>query len=261
METDDLDQILAKSYGELSVAEKEAIQDICGSEEEFIHLQQVFASVENYARETIENSTPSRQTKEKLDDLFYETYQSKGILWYNSLWTTLYPAEKRFDQRPLVRIAAILILFVSVIPLFNNPKIETPALATNKKIESSEKESVPSDVKKNMESGNENLSEQSGHAQMEMIQSADDATVPYFAAPAESRKDMITGNYFESRAMDQAESMDFFSAPTAEKAAFSVDRSTAKYADGIYMDTFTLDPAAFSVKQNLAVLDLLTPAF
>lgn len=125
MEPIDLEQILQKSYDSLSAAELEAIQDICQTEDDFNQLKHVFQSIEHYNDDRIEAATPGAEVKSKLDDLFYQTHQRKPMLWYNSIWMTLYPLEKRFDQRPLVRIAAVIILALSVVPLLDQ-SVESP---------------------------------------------------------------------------------------------------------------------------------------
>lgn len=122
MEPIDLEQIIQKSYDSLSAAELEVIQDICPTEDEFNQLKQVFQSIKDYKDERIEAATPRLEVKSKLDELFYQTHQRKPLLWYNSVWMTLYPKGKRLDQRPLVRIAAVLLLVLSVVPLLDQPQ-------------------------------------------------------------------------------------------------------------------------------------------
>lgn len=164
MEPIDLEHIIQKSYDSLSAAELESIQDICPSEEEFNQLKLVFQSIEEYNDERIKDAEPHADVKTKLDDLFYQTHQRKPLLWYNSVWMTLYPLEKRFDQRPLVRIAAVLTIALSIVPLFDQPIDTKPAaLATvvkaNKALEASDTiievntvESTPVEIGKSMKS-------------------------------------------------------------------------------------------------------------
>lgn len=162
MEPIDLEHIIQKSYDSLSAAELESIQDICPTEEEFNQLKLVFQSIEDYNDERIKDAEPHADVKTKLDDLFYQTHQRKPLLWYNSVWMTLYPLEKRFDQRPLVRIAAVLTIALSIVPLFDQPIDTKPAaLATavkvNKVLEASDTiievnavESTPVEIGKSM---------------------------------------------------------------------------------------------------------------
>lgn len=125
MEPIDLEQILQKSYDSLSATELETIQDICQTAEDFNQLKHVFQSIEQYNDDRIETATPRAEVKSKLDDLFFQTHQRKPMLWYNSIWMTLYPLEKRFHQRPFVRIAAVIILALSVVPLLDQ-SLESP---------------------------------------------------------------------------------------------------------------------------------------
>lgn len=264
METEDLDKILSKSYSELDPSEKEAIQEICGSEEEFTQLQQFFASVESYAQETREDHFPDPQVKSKLDDLFHETYQNKGILWYNAMWTALYPTEKRFDQRPLVRIAAILVVLISIVPFLDRPQTEKPALAQNSKTTQKEKSVSPSE-QKNAESDaipEEDASLKQQHA----VSSANEGPVYIWNgaasdAAAISYEDMSRNDF----SVDQMNGNSISVAGAATTFSYNLSPSATTYKwshpDGIYMDTFSYDADEFTVNQNMAVLDLLTPTF
>lgn len=265
METEDLDKILSKSYSELDASEREAIQEICGSEEEFTQLQQFFASVENYAQETREEHFPDPQVKSKLDDLFHETYQNKGILWYNAMWTALYPTEKRFDQRPLVRIAAILVVLISIVPFLDRPQAEKPSLAQNSKPAEKEKSiSAPEEKNAEVPAPQEDLSFEQPHT----ASSANEGTVYIWNGAA---ADAVAISYEDVSRKDfsvdqmNGSSISVASTPFTTSANYSLSPSATTYKwshpDGIYMDTFSYDADEFTVNQNMAVLDLLTPTF
>lgn len=251
METEDIDKILSKSYAELSGAEKEAIQEICSSEEEFVQLQQFFASVESYARETQEDSLPSAETKDKLDDLFHQTYQGKGILWYNSLWASLYPAEKRFDQRPLVRIAAILVVLLSIVPFLNGPETKKATLVASKNVVKEKNEQAP-------QAGQQETTAKAAKAQWQEL-SGNSAHVtevsPVLIAALEQRVDQEAS--FGEVADYRVEVKD--ASVYDDAVSYSVTPLFA-HPDGIFMDTFSYSDN-FQLNQNLAVLDLLTPTF
>lgn len=243
---EDIDKILSKSYAELTPSEKAEIQDICGSEEEFIHLQQVFASVENYARET--QDAPSIATKKKLDDLFYQTYQNKGILWYNSIWMALYPSEKRFDQRPLVRIAAVLVLLVSIVPFLNRPAQADKKMLAKVEEEQSKPEEKATNTVTTRAKGAEN---ELPAVQKEMSVSSEPSyDQDVMMAPPNEISAAVTS--------DQMVSM-----PISAKNYFNKETAYSKInlADGIYMDTLRNVPETYPVSRNMAMLDVLTPTF
>ncbi len=245
METEDLDQILNKSYSELSAAERETIQEICSSEEEFVQLQQFFASVESYARDTHNNSMPAPETKERLDDLFHQTYQSKGILWYNSMWVSLYPAEKRFDQRPLVRIAAILVVLISIVPLLNKPETKTEMLAKTETVQK-EKAAVS-------ESANEEVKTDeptTKTASFKKVQKAKTGSVNVSPVLIAAIDQVSAQQFTYNKDTDRSETI---------VTAYTFSAPVSVHPDGIYMGNFEADD--FNVSSNLAVLDLLTPTF
>ena len=204
MEPIDLEQILQKSYDSLSAAELEAIQDICQTEEDFNQLKNVFQSIEQYNDDRIEAATPRAEIKSNLDNLFYQTHQRKPMLWYNSIWMTLYPLEKRFDQRPLVRIAAVLILALSVVPFLdqsvespqpqlastqaseaNSPTsdtvIETPAVESVTAVEESSQKLASNSVVKSVSSGDEVTVNSGSWIENSSLSESEDAL---FAAPS-----------------------------------------------------------------------------
>lgn len=190
MEPLDLEHILQKSYDSLSASELEEIQDICQSEEDFNQLKHVFQSIDHYNDDRIEAATPRTEVKSKLDDLFYQTHQRKPMLWYNSIWMTLYPLEKRFDQRPLIRIAAVLILAFSVVPLLDQ-SVETPKsslASTQKPIQNTvttdtviETPAINSEPK-----SEESIPKLASNAKMKSVSSSDELTVGQ-----ESLKEMV----------------------------------------------------------------------
>lgn len=266
METEDLDKILSKSYAELSQAEKEAISGICASEEEFMQLQQFFASVENYAQESLDESMPSAGTKDRLDALFYETYQSKGILWYNSIWMALYPTEKRFDQRPLVRIAAILVVLISLVPLISKPDAKSVSIAQKEVAKPENKEQA---LAKDPELLDEAKAKSPAENEVNIIQ----------IEPSEGK---ISGLMAVTKSNSETLSTDIFINAAPSSATIVMGNATAvasgattymwTHPDGIYQDSLRIGEdyegfaafgtfSSYSVDQNLAVLDLLTPTF
>ncbi len=264
MQTDDLEYILSKEYGELSASEKAQIQDICPSEEEFLQMKHFFFAVENYAQETANFDSTSENTKESLDALFYQTYQSKGVFWYNSLWLTVYAPEKKFHQKPLVRVAALLILSLSVLPFVGKQNVTENQLAkleekaktedsnSTAKVQGKENETVeikvqsPIFTQKNQQKV-EQLNIQL--AQMDEVRMEDVA-----GEVAVSDKISVSATSATTTLCAPSSAITFTaSAPT--------QKFTWAHSDGIYAGAeFEKDKKSENEK-SLAVLDLLTPTF
>jgi hypothetical protein len=125
--------IVKKNYHELSGDERELIGELAGTEEEFEQMKFLFSQMEMMKdREVLE---PRAETKHSLDHLFQETHQQKarGGIWLNSVLVALYPVERPAYKRPLLQVAAAVLVILLVVPLFNQ-RIEpsTPAqLAKN----------------------------------------------------------------------------------------------------------------------------------
>lgn len=251
METETLNHILAKSYGDLTAAERAEIADICTSEEEFLHLRDVFAAVDAMAEETAQHS-PLPQTKQKLDDLFYQTYQKKGVLWYNTLWTALYPAEKSWYQRPALQLAAVFALLIALYPVWNNQrafqenkmmaKLETNIGATAPMEEPAENQTQLNKSGTKLSAANPPVAIEHENSMV-----AADAAPVYdrFAAP-------VMRSESEESMLEMKESVSW----NAMEKAFA-------HPDGIfYGDSATYNrPVIYSLDENLAVLDVLTATY
>lgn len=263
MQTDDLEYFLSKEYGELSATEKAQIQDLCPSEEEFLQMKHFFFAVENYAQETVNFDSPAESTKESLDALFQQTYQSKGILWYNSIWLTVYAPEKKFHKKPLVRVAALLVLSLSVLPFIGNQNIAEKQMAKSEvKTKTSEikpevavtsKENETVEVKVPAISGTENqfilASEVVQLAQLDEVKTEDVA------------KEVAV---YDKSSVAEATSVTTLCAPTSA-ITFSASAPTQKFtwthSDGIYAGAEIEKDKKSENEKSLAVLDLLTPTF
>lgn len=253
-----LEQILQKSYDSLSAAELEAIQDICQTEEDFNQLKHVFQSIEQYNYDRIEAASPRTEVKSNLDDLFYQTHQRKPMLWYNSIWMTLYPLEKRFDQRPLVRIAAVLILVLSVVP-FLDQSVESPQsqLAST---QASEAKSPMTDTVietpavESITAVEESSPKLASNSVVKSVSSADEETVN-------------SGSWIENSSLSETEDA-LFSAPSTavvvEKLEFKAMRSEGFVSFGnTAVKTESLDEKdqGNSSGFNPALLDVLTATY
>lgn len=262
METEDLDKILGKSYAGLDASEKEAIRDICASEEEFLQLQQFFASVESYAQETREEDLPSPEIKDRLDDLFNETYRDKGILWYNSLWARLYPTDRRLDQRPLVRIAAMLVLVLSTIPFLGGKQERQPgALADNSQAPKKEQLMEEKDKTEVKVPQPQEISSAKALAFSQPVPGLESADMMMDITSAGAT---VAADYTITQDKELTMETVSLSATSSYLNNYKRGEVSATYSwthpDGIYMDSLRYG-SRFTVNENMAVLDLLTPAF
>lgn len=131
MEKELIDLIAEKNFEQLNAAERESLGEWCASEEEFQQMKDLFFGLEVLKNEA--RITPRQETKKSLDDIFASTHsEPKTILWYNSLWMTVYPKDKAVFRRPLIQMAAAVVLLVLISPLFFQTAIETGKIQTAK---------------------------------------------------------------------------------------------------------------------------------
>lgn len=122
MERDIFNIIEEKEFHELTAAEREELQEMCTTEDEYNNLKMVLSQVHEMQPEM-----PADATKESLDNLFaQQSYPKAAPIWYNSVLTVLVPKDRKWHQQPLVRIVAILLLVLAVVPFFNNSQLENP---------------------------------------------------------------------------------------------------------------------------------------
>lgn len=266
MQTDDLENILSKNYHDLSSDELSQIQDICDSEESFLQMKQFFLAVDNYAVESSNHDLPEESTKESLDSLFYQTYQSKGVLWYNSLWLTMYAPEKKFYQKPLIRVAALLVLSLSVLPFLGKQdvaenqlaKLEVKAKNEDKKstgnVQEKEDETVEIKVQSSIDSRNNNQKVEQLNiqiAQLDMLKT----------------KDVVEEVTIYDKISESATSVAATLCAPGSAVTFTTSASapaqkfTWAHSDGIYAGAELEKDKKSESEKSLAVLDLLTPTF
>lgn len=121
MEADIEKLMSSKSFKELTTQEREEWQDLFTTEEEYDQMKSMFAGLEMIREEKFE---PAAKTKKSLDDLFAETYGAEEKITAPTFWTKVFPQEKSFFQRPLVQIAAAVLLIVLAVPFLTQNKFE-----------------------------------------------------------------------------------------------------------------------------------------
>lgn len=131
MERDIFNIIEEKEFHELTASERAEISEMCTTEEEYLNMKMVLSQVHNLKPEI-----PSVETKESLDNLFaQQSFPKAAPIWYNSVLTVVVPKDKKWHQQPLVRIAAILLLVIAVVPFLNNQLEQPIQVAQNQPIE------------------------------------------------------------------------------------------------------------------------------
>lgn len=260
---ENIDEILKKSYRELTDTEKLEIRDLCDSEEAFDHLKQVMMATNEFARANREHSEPSASTKKSLDDLFHKTYDQKTTSWYQNTWGALYPIDKSFFQRPLVRIAAVLLLFVLAIPLTQLNKHSEVLLATRedtpvKEIEDTGSRSDQVKIQQELNvsgSGTTIMGGPENKAALSSVSSdASFNSIP--PAPQAMKEDMMVAEegYVRDDQISTAfkKNVNTSDAFYTEKVSEAMVQSKSKVLEKNLI---------YSGQDNLALLDLLTPAF
>lgn len=116
MERDVIDIITEKEFYQLTQDELTQVSELCSSEEEFLHMKQVFNQMSGFTEQTV---TPKAETKESLDALFAQTYPRATPVWYSSILAAVVPKEKPIYRQPLMQLAAVALLLLLVVPLFN----------------------------------------------------------------------------------------------------------------------------------------------
>ena len=148
MEKELVDLIAEKNFDQLNATEREALGEWCASEEEFQQMKDLFFGLEVLKNEN--RMTPKQETKNSLDDIFAATHsEPKTILCYNSVWMTVYPKEKAVFRRPLIQMAAAVVLLVLISPLFFQTAIETGKVQSAKnEIKQDEEPKIENEVVK-----------------------------------------------------------------------------------------------------------------
>lgn len=257
MEQDIFDIIKIKSYAELTEAEMLEVNEMVGTEDEYLNMQMVLNEVDAFhSSELIE---PRKETKESLDAIFAaESFPKVAPVWYNGFLTTIYPKNKKFYQRPLVQAAAILLLFLSILPFTMNSSLKDEAkLAFNdvKKMDpQSDTEMIKRDVITKTDEEVESL--ENNQSQTKQVQA----------------NDRYKGGDFEDLNREiTKKSLGFSSDPVstgslnltpAGKFELGASRASSDHPDGVFRDKDN-SSASFSVpvSRQPEILDLLTATF
>lgn len=117
MKKDLIDTIMEKDYHALTASEREELKSFCNSEDEYNQMKEVFIGVEGMSWE---HPKPKAETKQRLDELFDNTYPKAAPVWYSSVLTVVVPKDKPVHRQPLAQIAAIALLVLLTVPFWNS---------------------------------------------------------------------------------------------------------------------------------------------
>jgi hypothetical protein len=236
MNKDIVDIVMEKEFVELTEQERSELQEFCSTQEEYDQLKDVFTNVENMTFETV---VPRQETKDRLDELFDQTYPKAAPMWYSSILTVLVPREKPIHRQPLMQIAAVALLFIMVVPLFRSDMTADATMLadnTNPTIE------------------NNSLDEELGTEQ-------DEAQEQVAESDAETRsmEDSNRGTVAETLTAEADDEINGFGAGLA---LASSPAPVSTHPDGIFIGTLDTEVAySQPASESADLLDLLTVTF
>ena len=137
MERDILDIIVDKEFHDLTTLEKQELKEFCSTKAEFEELKIAVLGMNAVQFETPQ---PKAKTKQKLDDLFMQTYPKAPVLWYNSVFLAILPKEKPFYRQPLLQVAALLLVLFLVVPIMNSPVLDVSEKVAKLELDKTDKE-------------------------------------------------------------------------------------------------------------------------
>ncbi|MBK6525237.1 MAG: hypothetical protein IPG07_06540 [Crocinitomicaceae bacterium] len=123
------DIIISKRYFELTSSEKEVVKELVSNEEEYEAMRWFLTSTgDAFTQEKIE---PSRDLKKGVMAHLQQKQTTSKTIWLNGVSAFLFPAEKKFYQYPGLQIAAVAVLLVSAVAIYNSSSKIQDTLAVN----------------------------------------------------------------------------------------------------------------------------------
>lgn len=241
MKKDIIDIVAEKEFMELTSEERTELNEFCTNEQEYNQLKNVLLNVSSLK---VESVSPRKETKESLDRLFDASFPRAAPLWQSSVLAAVIPRNKPLYMQPLMHIAAVALLLILVVPMFQK-EISTT------------KTSIAQIENNNTEQTNLPLKQE--QKDVETIREKETAiprtTVRNDVSVIEERK--------EPASTDMDLSGLSFSAdlPVAAGAGFD-ELSVSDHSDGIYTGNLETE-VSFSQPASVSadLLDLLTTTF
>jgi hypothetical protein len=122
METELIELICQREYHELSAKEKKALLNWCSSEEAFRELKILFVRIQQL--NAMQEISPNPHTKRRLDALYAKQYPKRfSTRWNLNGLNGMYPINKPLYLRPLIQVAAVVMISLLSLPfLFTSDK-------------------------------------------------------------------------------------------------------------------------------------------
>ena len=236
MNKDIVDIVMEKEFIELTEQERSELQEFCSTEEEYDQLKDVFTNVENM---TFGTFVPKQETKDRLDQLFDQTYPKAAPMWYSSILTVLVPREKPIHRQPLMQIAAVALLLIMVVPLFRSEMSADATLLADNDVPATE---------------NVNLNEESAVEQDEAQEQAAESS-----AETRNMEDSNRGGVTETLTSSVDDEMN---ASGAGLALAVPPAPVSTHPDGIFIGRSDTEVAySQPASESSDLLDLLTVTF
>lgn len=123
------DIIISKRFFELNASERDAVKELVSNEDEYEAMRWFLTSTgETFAKEKVE---PSSDLKKGVMAHLQQKQTATKTIWLNGVSAFLFPSEKKFYQYPAFQIAAVAVLFVSVVAVYNTSSKMDESLAVN----------------------------------------------------------------------------------------------------------------------------------
>jgi hypothetical protein len=136
MDIEKLEVLFERSFDMLNTEERELALTMVENEQEYESMREFYRNVESHEILS-DDFVPKAALKEDLDELFYQIHPKDKGVGLLAFIPVVFPQDKKLWQQPVLRIAAILVLALLLVPFFNNEQDEVLQLA---EVKSEEKE-------------------------------------------------------------------------------------------------------------------------
>ncbi len=134
-----------RKYADLSNREKDEMKAYFSNETEFEQWKQFQNNLFDSFHVPVSMQT-RKETKQKLDHLFYKTHQKKSIFWMNSFFVL---PDKKWYSQPAMGIAAVLLVGIFTVPLLFLNQAKKQQLAKTELKSENKKSELSSTSKQN----------------------------------------------------------------------------------------------------------------
>ncbi|MFN5417011.1 MAG: hypothetical protein ACK5B9_08155 [Flavobacteriia bacterium] len=252
MEANNFDTVFLKDFHQLTESEKLEMKDLFTTEDEFLNLKYVLGSINQSILEQKTNE-PSPKIKADLDHLFHQTYQNRGVLWYNAVGTFFISREKNWHQQNLTRIAAIFCIILVTIPFWKAElKSNEPLLSKVEQAQEEQKTQIKDSSLKEKSVLDTSNKPQNSIA----LDEEPESTIPIYT-------DRKVVEDFVAVEMKLAESLSMDMEEMKSEPTFSMAAGTAfkDHPDGVFDDKSITKLNNFTVVNHTDILDVLTATY